>query len=79
MGHYTHFRSSFRVLSISWVRQFSGRCGTALLIVSAIGFTATPANLLTVPVYVLACIFTCGVGFLADRLGRRGYFTMYFE
>lgn len=57
------------------------------------GFTATPANLLTVfltnhmfgyarltvfqvPVYVLACAFTCGVGFMADRLGNRGYFTL---
>jgi len=41
-----------------------------------LGFTATPANLLTVPVYVFACIITCGVGFLADRWGRRGYFNM---
>ncbi|KAK0188656.1 MFS general substrate transporter [Armillaria mellea] len=30
---------------------------------------ATRANLLTVPVYVLACIVTCIVGFLGDRLG----------
>ena len=42
----------------------------------ATGFEATPANLLTVPVYVLAGIWTCTVGFLADRYGRRGYFTM---
>lgn len=40
------------------------------------GFTATPANLLTVPVYVLACAVTCFVGFMADRLGNRGYFTL---
>ena len=40
------------------------------------GFEATPANLLTVPVYVLAGMWTCNVGFLADRYGRRGYFTM---
>ncbi|PPQ78684.1 hypothetical protein CVT25_010705 [Psilocybe cyanescens] len=42
------------------------------------GFTATPANLLTVPVYTFACIITCGVGFLADRWGRRGYFNVVF-
>lgn len=40
------------------------------------GFTATPANLLTVPVYVLACISTCTVGFLADRWGQRGYLSL---
>ena len=43
----------------------------------SLGFEATPANLLTVPVYVLAGIWTCTVGFLADRYGRRGYFTMF--
>ncbi|EJD08568.1 MFS general substrate transporter [Fomitiporia mediterranea MF3/22] len=47
-------------------------------IINQLGFTATPANLLTVPVYVLACIVTCCVGFLADRFGRRGYFTLCF-
>ncbi|KAF9240614.1 major facilitator superfamily domain-containing protein [Melanogaster broomeanus] len=38
---------------------------------------ATPANLLTVPVYILACICTCTVGFLADRYGNRGLFNLY--
>ncbi|ESK89347.1 high-affinity nicotinic acid transporter [Moniliophthora roreri MCA 2997] len=38
----------------------------------------TVANLLTVPVYVFACIVTCLVGFLADRYGRRGYFNIAF-
>ncbi|EKM81780.1 hypothetical protein AGABI1DRAFT_126137 [Agaricus bisporus var. burnettii JB137-S8] len=41
-------------------------------------FKATPANLLTVPVYVFACIVTCTVGFCADRYGNRGYFNMAF-
>lgn len=41
------------------------------------GFKATPANLLTVPVYVFACTITCVVGFLADRWGQRGYFNMW--
>ncbi|KAF8141496.1 MFS general substrate transporter [Boletus edulis] len=44
-------------------------------IISQLGYKATPANLLTVPVYVLACIFTCSVGFLADRYGNRGWFN----
>ncbi|KAF5379314.1 hypothetical protein D9757_007661 [Collybiopsis confluens] len=39
---------------------------------------ATPANLLTVPVYAFACIITCCVGFFADRWGRRGYFNLVF-
>jgi MFS family permease len=41
-------------------------------IIHELGFQATPANLLTVPVYTLACIVTCLVGFSADRLQRRG-------
>ncbi|KIP07137.1 hypothetical protein PHLGIDRAFT_431325 [Phlebiopsis gigantea 11061_1 CR5-6] len=41
-------------------------------IINQLGFTATPANLLTVPVYALACIVTCVVGFVADRYGQRG-------
>ncbi|KAF9466139.1 MFS general substrate transporter [Collybia nuda] len=41
-------------------------------------FQATPANLLSVPVYVFACIITCLVGYLADRFGRRGYFNIGF-
>lgn len=46
-------------------------------IINQLGFTATPANLLTVPVYVLACIVTCFVGWLADRYGQRGLINMY--
>ncbi|KAK0202559.1 MFS general substrate transporter [Desarmillaria ectypa] len=47
-------------------------------IISQASFKATPANLLTVPVYVFACIVTCLVGFFADRWGRRGYFNLMF-
>jgi len=47
-------------------------------IINQIGYTATPANLLTVPVYVLACILTCGVGFYGDRKGRRGLLNITF-
>jgi len=47
-------------------------------IINQLGFEATPANLLTVPVYVFACIVTCLVGFSADRWGHRGYFNLVF-
>ncbi|KAL4255960.1 MFS transporter superfamily protein [Pleurotus pulmonarius] len=42
------------------------------------GYQATPANLLTVPVYVFACIVTCCVGFAADRWGHRGLLNIGF-
>ncbi|KAG6902544.1 hypothetical protein C0995_014933 [Termitomyces sp. Mi166 len=41
-------------------------------------FEATPANLLTVPVYVFAGLITCCVGYVADRIGRRGYLNIGF-
>jgi MFS family permease len=41
-------------------------------IIGQLGYSATPANLLTVPVYVFACIATCAAGFYGDRKGRRG-------
>lgn len=47
-------------------------------IINQLGFEATPANLLTVPIYVWACILTCGVGYYADRWGNRGYFNLVF-
>jgi len=46
-------------------------------IINQLGFTATPANLLTVPVYVLACIMTCLVGYVADRYGQRAYLNIF--
>ncbi|KAH9169899.1 MFS general substrate transporter [Lactarius sanguifluus] len=45
-------------------------------IIHELGFQATPANLLTVPVYAFACIITCLVGFLADKFQRRGVFNI---
>ncbi|KAI0032299.1 MFS general substrate transporter [Vararia minispora EC-137] len=47
-------------------------------IINQLGFKATPANLLTVPVYTFACIMTCIVGFLADRYRSRGLFNIGF-
>ncbi|KAK0489229.1 MFS general substrate transporter [Armillaria novae-zelandiae] len=45
-------------------------------IIHQASYKATKANLLAVPVYALACIVTCIVGFSADRCGRRGYFNL---
>nr|GAT46680.1 high-affinity nicotinic acid transporter [Mycena chlorophos] len=47
-------------------------------IINQLGFDATPANLLTVPVYVWACMITCLVGFLADKYQNRGIFNLVF-
>lgn len=47
-------------------------------IINQLGFEATPANLLTVPVYFWACCITCLVNFLADRRGRRGLLNIVF-
>ena len=44
-----------------------------LIIRTQLGFRATAANLLSVPVYVLACLVTFAVAILGDRLGHRGY------
>ncbi|KZV75499.1 MFS general substrate transporter [Peniophora sp. CONT] len=45
-------------------------------IVNQLGFNATAANLLSVPVYVWGCILTCIIGYLGDRLGQRGYINL---
>ncbi|EPT03013.1 hypothetical protein FOMPIDRAFT_126735 [Fomitopsis schrenkii] len=41
-----------------------------------LGYSATPANLLTVPVYILACFTTCFVSWIGDRYGHRGYLNI---
>jgi len=47
-------------------------------IISELGYTATEAQLLTVPPYAVACLMTVLVGFAADRTGRRGVFNIIF-
>ncbi|KAE9408223.1 MFS general substrate transporter [Gymnopus androsaceus JB14] len=39
-------------------------------------FTATKANLLTVPPYVMGCIATIAVGIIGDRIGTRYYVSL---
>ncbi|KAK0501550.1 MFS general substrate transporter [Armillaria luteobubalina] len=45
-------------------------------IINEVSYTATRANLLTVPIYVLACIVTCIVGFFGDRRGQRVWLAL---
>lgn len=45
-------------------------------IVRQLGFTATTAQLLTVPPYFVAMVFTIGMSWIADRIGQRGYCTL---
>ena len=46
------------------------------LVAVQLGYTATRANLLSVPVYAVACVFTVGVAYIADKHQQRGYLNM---
>ncbi|EOD45223.1 putative high-affinity nicotinic acid transporter protein [Neofusicoccum parvum] len=48
-------------------------------IVRGLGYTDNVAQLMTVPPYVVACVFCIGGGFLADRLQTRGVFMIGFN
>ncbi|TRM66434.1 major facilitator superfamily domain-containing protein [Schizophyllum amplum] len=45
-------------------------------IINQLGYTATVANLLSVPVYVWACLVTVFIGFLGDRISHRAYINL---
>ncbi|PFH54784.1 hypothetical protein AMATHDRAFT_134158 [Amanita thiersii Skay4041] len=45
-------------------------------IINQLGFEATEANLLSVPVYVWGCLVTCFIGFLGDRIGSRSWINL---
>ncbi|CED83264.1 Permease of the major facilitator superfamily [Phaffia rhodozyma] len=45
-------------------------------IIKELGYTAVKANLISVPVYVFACILTVAVGFSADRTKKRGVYNL---
>ncbi|PSK34779.1 hypothetical protein B9Z65_1362 [Elsinoe australis] len=47
-------------------------------IVRTLGYTNNTAQLMTVPPYVVACFFTLGGGYFADRLQTRGVFMIGF-
>ncbi|CBF84576.1 hypothetical protein AN8955.2 [Aspergillus nidulans FGSC A4] len=48
-------------------------------IVSSLGYENEEAQLMTVPPYVVACVFCIGGGFLADRQGQRGIYMIGFN
>lgn len=41
-----------------------------------LGFKATQANLLSVPVYAWGCILTCIIGVVGDRIGTRSHINL---
>jgi hypothetical protein len=41
-----------------------------------LGYKATAANLLSVPVYAWACACTIAIGYLGDRVGHRGIINL---
>ena len=46
-------------------------------IINELGYQATAANLLSVPVYAWACIMTVVVGFWGDRVKTRAWINLY--
>ncbi|KAL4986725.1 major facilitator superfamily domain-containing protein [Aspergillus falconensis] len=48
-------------------------------IVSSLGYQNEKAQLMTVPPYVVACVFCIAGGFLADRQGQRGIYMIVFN
>jgi MFS family permease len=48
-------------------------------IIKDLGYSNNTAQLMTVPPYAVACLFTIGAGYAADRLGQRGVFMLLFE
>lgn len=47
-------------------------------IVASLGYTNEKAQLMTVPPYVVACLFTIGGGYAADKHRQRGIYMMFF-
>lgn len=47
-------------------------------IVRGLGYTNEIAQLMTVPPYIVACLFTIGGGWAADKHGQRGIYMMVF-
>jgi cyanate permease len=48
-------------------------------IIKKMGYTANQAQLMTVPPYVAACLFTIAASWLADRVRQRGVFMLGFQ
>lgn len=74
---YPHFTDPENLTLQSWAscHYFYLTSNCSIIFIYA-GYEATAANLLSVPVYAWACLMTCVVGFLGDRLGSRGYINL---
>ncbi|KAH6677081.1 major facilitator superfamily domain-containing protein [Halenospora varia] len=48
-------------------------------IVKNMGYSNEQSQLMTVPPYVVACLFTIGAGYAADKMKQRGIFMLAFE
>ena len=48
-------------------------------IIKQLGYTNNAAQLLTVPPYAVACLFTIMGSYFADKAGQRGVFLLGFE
>ncbi|KAH9019978.1 MFS general substrate transporter [Lactarius pseudohatsudake] len=79
MGIYMGFDGplfAFSLFTPTIINEVNSKPGASLIFPSQLGFKATAANLLSVPVYAWACLMTCAVGFLGDRLGSRGHINL---
>lgn len=68
--------SLFTPTIINQVRPLVSDLQTPAYAPYQLGYTATIANLLSVPVYVWACLVTLAIGFLGDRIGHRAYINL---
>lgn len=48
-------------------------------IIKGMGYTSNNAQLMSVPPYVCACVFTIGASYFADRVRQRGIFLLGFQ
>lgn len=48
-------------------------------IIKGLGYTNNAAQLITVPPYVVACVFCISAGWFADRHGQRGIYIIGFN
>jgi len=48
-------------------------------IVKGMGYSSHQSQLMSVPPYVVACVFTIVAGYVADKMRQRGLFMLGFE
>ncbi|KIY43602.1 MFS transporter [Fistulina hepatica ATCC 64428] len=70
---YVHFVVYFGISA-----PFSSLSLFSPTIVTGLGYTSLKAQLMTVPPYAVAYVFTLAAAYLADRMNRRGFFAAGF-